>query len=91
LTGDGIISRDLPCGLSGCVTTPTTSKPSPTSARNAGAANSGVPQNATRTYISVSRWCAPFTSVRTLLIKPGYFPFVFSHVAIAALRFSGLR
>src|SRR5439155_1642310 len=42
-------------------------------------------------YISVSWWCSPFSSVRTLLIKPGYSAFAFSHFDIAALRLSGLR
>src|SRR3954468_16978796 len=49
LMGEWIISRERPCGLSGCVTTPTTSKPSPRSARSGGVANSGVPQKRTRT------------------------------------------
>ena len=49
-TGDGCnVDRDRPTGLSGCVTTPTTSKPSPMSARKGAVANSGVPQNSTRT------------------------------------------
>src|SRR5689334_14045128 len=46
--GDGTSDdRDRPRGRSGCVTTPTTSNPSPSSARNGGAANSGVPQKRT--------------------------------------------
>src|SRR5687768_3048006 len=39
--------RDRPLGRSGCVTTPTTSNPSPSNARSGGAANSGVPQKRT--------------------------------------------
>src|SRR6266571_1209853 len=52
-TGGGIsVARERPCGASGCVTTATTSNPSPTSARSEGTANSGVPKNATRIYSS---------------------------------------
>src|SRR5258708_39577534 len=41
--------RVRPTGLSGCVTTPPTSNPSPMSARRGAVANSGVPQKTTRT------------------------------------------
>src|SRR5262245_23813707 len=48
LIGDGTSDeRERPCGRSGWVTTPTTSNPSPNSARSGGAANSGVPQKRT--------------------------------------------
>src|SRR5258708_39804804 len=50
LTGGAFTEdRVRPTGLSGCVTTPTTSKPSPMSARRGAVANSGVPQKSTRT------------------------------------------
>jgi hypothetical protein len=55
--GEGTsVERERPCGLSGCVTTATTSNPSPISARSGGVANSGVPQKTTRSYSSSSRW-----------------------------------
>ncbi len=54
--GASTFERERPTGRSGCVTTPTTSKPSPISARSAGVANSGVPQKSTRTHSSSSRW-----------------------------------
>src|SRR5688572_20778617 len=48
-TGGGtVVLRCRPCGRSGCVTTPTTSTPSPNSARSGGVAKSGVPQKRTR-------------------------------------------
>src|SRR5690606_4666879 len=43
-TGEGAMRRPRPAGRSGCVTTPTMSKPSSESARSEGTANSGVPQ-----------------------------------------------
>ena len=52
--GASSFERERPTGLSGCVTTPTTSKPSPISARSGGTANSGVPQKSTRTQSSSS-------------------------------------
>src|SRR5260221_10587534 len=49
LTGEAVtLERWRPVGLSARVTTPTTSKPSPTSAVSEGTANSGVPKNRTR-------------------------------------------
>ena len=48
-TGDGSSCERLrPRGRSGCVTTPTTSKPSPSRARSGGVAKSGVPQKRMR-------------------------------------------
>jgi methionyl-tRNA formyltransferase len=44
LLGDGVaVERWRPVGRSGRVTTPTTSKPSPSRARSDGTAKSGVP------------------------------------------------
>src|SRR5829696_6241157 len=47
--GSSSDERERPTGLSGCVTTATTSNPSPSSARSGAVANSGVPQKSTRT------------------------------------------
>jgi len=52
-TGGGTaVERDRPWGLSGCVTTATTSNPSPSRASSEGTANSGVPKKTTRTQSS---------------------------------------
>src|SRR6185437_4182556 len=50
LIGEGTSEdRERPCARSGCVTTPTTSNPSPNSALSDGTANVDVPQKRTRT------------------------------------------
>jgi len=54
LTGDSCSARRRPAGLSGCVTTPQTSKPSPSSARSDGVAKSGVPQKRIRITLLTS-------------------------------------
>src|SRR5688572_3732538 len=54
-TGGGtVVLRCRPCGLSGCVTTATTSQPSPNNARSGGVANSGVPQKRTRMSLGLA-------------------------------------
>src|SRR5690606_27880339 len=63
LTGGGWSVRPGPAGRSGCVTTPTTSCPSPIRARSDGIAKSGVPQNSTLTI-------APRGSLSLQLLPP---------------------
>ena len=90
--GGSTVDRERPTGRSGCVTTPTTSKPSPISARSGGAANSGVPQKSTRIHSSSSRWwCAATSAGVSRRMSPGYFSFSFVHLASALRRLSTLR
>src|SRR5687767_14681033 len=58
--------RERPTGLSGCVTTATTSNPSPISARSGAVANSGVPQKSTRTLELLLRMTVPLAVLRRL-------------------------
>src|SRR6185437_3960972 len=84
-TGDGTsVDRDRPCARSGCVTTPTTSNPSPTSALSEGTANVDVPQKRTRT----SELLVPPMTAR------GFLRCHFAHVRTVAVllsRFLPLR
>src|SRR6185436_19609737 len=58
--------RERPTGLSGCVTTATTSNPSPSSARSGAVANSGVPQKSMRTLQLLFRMLVPLAILRRL-------------------------
>src|SRR5438132_1374372 len=74
-TGGGTaVERERPCGLSGCVTTATTSKPSPSSASSGGTANSGVPKKTTRTLELARRLRRDLLQVPRLPL-PGLLPF----------------
>src|SRR3982750_2959514 len=67
---DSSLDRDRPTGLSGWVTTPTTSNPSPSRARRGAVANSGVPQKSTRTLELLLRMLVLAQLVRRLERDP---------------------
>src|SRR5688572_21414245 len=78
LTADGRGFRPRPAGRSGCVTTPTISCPSSSSARRLGAAKSGVPQK--RIFTGVGS--APAGSSLRLRLRLGLLPLRHLHLAL---------
>src|SRR2546422_498001 len=86
LTGVGTtVERERPWGLSGCVTTATTSNPSPSKAWREGTANSGVPKKTTRTQSS------PAGSGVTSFTYPDWPLRDFFHLASSSPRFTALK
>src|SRR6058998_3498787 len=77
--------RERPWGLSGCVTTATTSNPSPSRASREGTANSGVPKKTTRTQSS------PAGSGVTSFTYPDCPLRDFFHLARSSPRFTALK